>query len=123
MLEQAWLAIEDGVIVDFGPMDDFPGIADWSGLEVVDCEGKYVLPAWCDSHTHLVFAASRSVEFLSRLEGKSYQEIAEEGGGILNSARALQAMSEDELLADARNRLQQAIEPARGPSKSKADTD
>ena len=75
VLEQAWLAIEDGVIVDFGSMDDFPGIADWSGLEVVDCEGKYVLPAWCDSHTHLVFAASRSGEFLSRLEGKSYQEI------------------------------------------------
>lgn len=120
VLEQAWLAIEDGVIVDFGTMDTFPGIADWSGLEVVDCEGKYALPAWCDSHTHLVFAASRSGEFLSRLEGKSYQEIAEEGGGILNSARALQAMSETDLLADARIRLQQAIRTGTGSIEIKS---
>lgn len=120
VLERAWLAIEDGIIVDFGSMDDFPGIADWSGLEVVDCEGKYVLPAWCDSHTHLVFAARRSGEFLSRLEGKSYQEIAAEGGGILNSARALQVMSEAELLADARHRLQQAMRTGTGSIEIKS---
>jgi imidazolonepropionase len=120
VMERAWLAIEDGVIVDFGSMDDFPGIADWSGLEVMDCEGKYVLPAWCDSHTHLVFAARRSGEFLSRLEGKSYQEIAAEGGGILNSARALQAMSEEELLVDARERLQQAMRTGTGSIEIKS---
>ncbi len=120
VLEQAWLAIEDGVIVDFGSMDSFPGIADWSGLEVLDCEGKYVLPAWCDSHTHLVFAASRSGEFLSRLEGKSYQEIAAEGGGILNSARALRSMSEADLFADARKRLLQAIHSGTGSIEIKS---
>ena len=120
VLEQSWLAIEDGVIVDFGSMADFPGIIDWSGLEVVDCEGKYVLPAWCDSHTHLVFAASRSGEFLSRLEGKSYQEIAAEGGGILNSARALQSLSETDLLADARNRLLRAIRTGTGSIEIKS---
>ncbi len=120
VLEQAWLAIEDGVVVDFGSMEEFPGITDWSGLEVMDCEGKYVLPAWCDSHTHLVFAASRSGEFLSRLEGKSYQEIAAEGGGILNSARALQSMSELDLLADARNRLMQAMRTGTGSIEIKS---
>lgn len=120
MLEQAWLAIEDGVIVDFGSMDVFPGIVDWSGLDVLDCEGKYVLPAWCDSHTHLVFAARRSGEFLSRLEGKSYQEIAAEGGGILNSARALQSMSEADLLADARIRMMQAMRTGTGSFEIKS---
>ena len=93
VLENAWLAIEEGRIAAFGSMTDFPGIIDWSGLEIEDCEGRYVLPAWCDSHTHLVYAADRGGEFLERLQGKSYQEIAEAGGGILNSARALRAMS------------------------------
>ena len=87
-IENAWLAIEDGKIADFGAMSDFPGIVDWSGLEVVDCTGRFVLPDWCDSHTHLVFAAPRDGEFLARLEGKTYQEIAEAGGGILNSAQS-----------------------------------
>lgn len=120
VLENAWLAIDEGVIADFGPMETFPGIADWTGLEVVDCEGKYVLPTWCDSHTHLVFAASRSHEFLSRLEGKTYQEIAESGGGILNSARALQEMSEAELLSDAHQRLVQAMRSGTGAIEIKS---
>ncbi|MFK7755327.1 MAG: imidazolonepropionase [Flavobacteriales bacterium] len=104
-LENAWLAIEDGVIVDFGLMEDWQGISDWSGLEIIDADGKMVLPAWCDSHSHAVFAATREGEFLDRLKGLSYQEIAEKGGGILNSASRLQEMSEDELYDQAYARL------------------
>ncbi len=120
ILENAWLAIEAGRIADFGSMDDFPGIIDWSGLEIEDCEGRYVLPAWCDSHTHLVYAADRGGEFLERLQGKSYQEIAEAGGGILNSARTLRAMSENQLLEDAALRLEHAMDQGTGAMEIKS---
>ena len=120
ILHNAWLALEDGVVVDFGGMDDFPGIVDWSGLNIVDAEGRWVLPAWCDSHTHTVFARSRSEEFLMRLEGATYQEIAERGGGILNSAKALQAMSEDELFEDALKRVHRAIAQGVGAMEIKS---
>ena len=120
ILHNAWLAVEDGMVVDFGGMDEFPGIVDWSGLNIVDAEGRWVLPAWCDSHTHTVFARSRSEEFLMRLEGATYQEIAERGGGILNSAKALQAMSEDELFEDALKRVHHAIAQGVGAMEIKS---
>jgi len=120
VIENAWLAIDSGQIIDFGSMDTFPGIADWNGLEVLDCTGRFVLPAWCDSHTHLVYATDRSEEFLSRVQGKSYQEIAEEGGGILNSAKALQAMSEEALYEDAHARLERAIAQGTGAIEIKS---
>ena len=120
VLENAWLAVEDGRIADFGTMDGFPGIVDWSGLEVVDCEGRYVLPAWCDSHTHLVYAANRGGEFMERLQGKSYQEIAASGGGILNSAAALRAMPESELLEGAKQRLEHAMDQGTGAMEVKS---
>ena len=101
VIEDAWMAVEDGEIIGFGPMTEFPGITDWSGLEVIDCSGRYVLPAWCDPHTHLVHAAPREGEFVDRIKGLSYEEIAKKGGGILNSARKLQGFSEDQLLEDA----------------------
>lgn len=119
-IKDAWLAIENGDVVDFGAMSDFPGIIDWSGLDVVDCSGRFVLPAWCDSHTHLVHAAPRGGEFLARLEGKSYQEIAAAGGGILNSAKALQQMPEEQLLDDARARLNQVIRSGTGAIEIKS---
>ena len=109
VLDDAWLAVEDGRIADFGRMADFEGIADWSGLQVVNCEGRFVLPSWVDSHTHLVYAADRASEFLDRLNGLSYQTIAQRGGGILNSAERLQSMSEDALYAAARERLERAL--------------
>ncbi len=109
ILENAFLAIEDGKIALFGSMDDWGGITDWRDLEVIDAEGRYVLPSWCDSHTHLVFAASRELEFEDRIKGLSYQEIANRGGGILNSAAMLAKMSEDELFENALPRLQEAI--------------
>jgi imidazolonepropionase len=106
ILENAYLAIEDGVIVDYGSMQDWGGITDWRDIEIIDAEGKYVLPAFCDSHTHLVFAKSREEEFVDRINGLSYEEIAVKGGGILNSARRLAEMTEDELFDQAMERLE-----------------
>ena len=120
VLHHAWLAVEEGRVADFGTMDNFPGIVDWSGLDIVDCEGRWVLPAWCDSHTHTVFAHDRSEEFLMRLEGATYQEIASRGGGILNSARALQAMEEDALFEDALRRVHSAIASGVGAMEIKS---
>ena len=104
-LDNAWLAIDNGRIAAWGEMKDWPGISDWRDLEVIDADGKIVLPAWCDSHTHLVFAASREREFEMRIDGKTYEEIAAAGGGILNSARKTQETSEDELFESAMKRL------------------
>ncbi|MEO0405533.1 MAG: imidazolonepropionase, partial [Bacteroidota bacterium] len=97
VLENAWVAIEDGRFVDFGKMEDWPGISDWRDLEIIDADGKIMLPLWVDSHTHVVFADTREREFVDRINGLSYEEIANRGGGILNSAKALRKMSEDEL--------------------------
>ena len=104
-LENAWLLIENERITAFGTMETCPERAD----EIVDASGRYVMPTWCDSHTHLVFAASREEEFTYRIKGMSYEEIAQNGGGILNSARKLRAMPEEALFEAAWNRLQEVI--------------
>lgn len=106
IIENAFLALEDGIIVEYGSMEEWGGIVDWRGIEIIDAEGKYVLPAFCDSHTHLVFAKSREEEFVDRIHGLSYEEIALRGGGILNSARRLNEKTEDELFRDALKRLE-----------------
>jgi len=105
ILENAFLAIDEGRISTFGTMEEWGGIADWRNLEVIDAEGRFVLPSWCDSHTHLVFAGTREREFEDRIKGLSYEEIANRGGGILNSAAKLAGMSEDELFEQASQRL------------------
>jgi len=76
VLEDAWLAVEDGIIADYGLMHDWPGITDWRNLEVIDVAGKYVFPSWIDSHTHTVYAGSREGEFVDRIHGLSYEDIA-----------------------------------------------
>jgi imidazolonepropionase len=103
VISNAWLLVEDGIIAGIGSMEngDIPGAS-----SVIDAEGSMVLPSWCDSHTHLVFAASREDEFVDKIRGMSYAEIAARGGGILNSARKLNAMSEDELFNLAWKRLE-----------------
>lgn len=106
VIENAYLAIEDGRIADYGKMDDLAGISNWTEVEIIDAEGKFVLPAFCDSHTHLVFAATRESEFVDRINGLTYEEIGKKGGGILNSARRLADMSEDDLVAAALQRLE-----------------
>jgi imidazolonepropionase len=105
ILQNAFVAKEDGVIIDYGSMEDWQGLLDWRDVEVIDAENCFVLPAFCDSHTHLVFAKSREEEFVDRIHGLTYEEIAERGGGILNSASRLAEMTEDELFEDAMKRL------------------
>jgi imidazolonepropionase len=105
VLENAWIALEDGMIADFGEMTDWPGITDWRDLEVIDASGKYVLPTWVDSHTHVVFAGSREGEFADRIAGLTYEQIAARGGGIINSVAKLRNTSEDELFENAFVRL------------------
>lgn len=105
IINDAYVAIENDRIVDFGEMQNLHGITDWSNLEIIDAEGKMVLPAFCDSHTHLVFAKSREAEYVDRIKGLTYEEIAAKGGGILNSAKAMQNAEEDELVDQALNRL------------------
>lgn len=104
VLEDAFLKIKNGLIEAYGAMRD---LHDESADEVVDARGCYVLPAFVDSHTHLVFAATREEEFVMKIKGASYAEIAANGGGILNSARKLQNTSEDELLDSALKRVQE----------------
>jgi imidazolonepropionase len=120
LLENSYLALEDGVIVDYGAMEDWAGIADWRGIEIIDAEGKYVLPAFCDSHTHLVFAKSREEEFVDRIKGLTYEEIAVKGGGILNSARKLAEMTEDELYEQAKIRLEKVTSYGTGAIEIKS---
>ncbi len=93
-VENGWLAIKDGIIDDFGNMRSMPEVA---GYEIIDATGRLVFPSFCDSHTHLVYAGSREKEFVDKIRGLSYEEIAARGGGILNSAKRLHETSEEEL--------------------------
>lgn len=120
MLENAFLALEDGEIIAYGPMSEWGGINDWRDLEVIDADGKYVLPAFCDSHTHTVFAKSREEEFVDRINGLSYEEIALKGGGILNSARRLAEMSEDELFESSKKRVERLMSYGTGALEIKS---
>src|SRR4029078_1491922 len=105
-LDNAYLIIEDGIISDFGLMKEIRDPK--SKIEnKIDATGQFILPCWCDSHTHLVFAASREEEFVDKLNGLSYAEIAAKGGGILNSAQKLNETSEDELFNMAWKRLEE----------------
>lgn len=120
IIEDAFLAIEDGEIVAYGPMSEWGGITDWRDLEVIDADGRFVLPAFCDSHTHTVFARSREEEFVDRINGLSYEEIALRGGGILNSARRLAEMSEDALFDHAMVRVERLMSYGTGALEIKS---
>lgn len=120
VIENAWLACDDGLISDFGPMSEFPGISDWKDLEVVDCSGKIVMPCFADSHTHIVYAGNREQEFVDRINGLSYEEIASRGGGILNSAKKLRETSEEDLYAQSLERLKEIISQGTGSVEIKS---
>ena len=112
-IDNAWLLIEDGRIAQFGSMaDGMPHIADIDNT--IDAEGGMVLPSWCDSHTHIVYAGSREREFVDKINGLSYEEIAKRGGGILNSADLLHNTSEDDLYRQAMTRLDEVIRKGTG---------
>ena len=106
-LSNAWLRTDGERIRDFGPMAECP--APRVGEEKVDAEGGYIFPSFCDSHTHIVYAGSREREFIDKINGLSYEEIAKRGGGILNSADLLHATSEDELYRQAMTRVREII--------------
>jgi imidazolonepropionase len=116
IIENAYLLIENERIIDFGDMQFCPERAD----QIIDCKGRFILPAWCDSHTHLVFAGSRETEFLDKIKGLSYAEIAAKGGGILNSARLLQQTPEEELLAQSLPRLHEISQNGTGAVEIKS---
>lgn len=119
VIEDAYLLVNDGVIAAFGEMKQ---LGEWSSTieHTIDARGQFVLPAWCDSHTHLVFAASREEEFVDKINGMSYEAIAAKGGGILNSAAKLAAMSEFELLRMAWSRLEELISLGTGAIEIKS---
>ena len=119
-IKDAFIEVEGGLITSFGSMEDWNGIEDWNNTEIIDAEGGMVFPTYCDSHTHLVFAASREEEFVDRINGLSYAEIAERGGGILNSADKLQNASEDELFEDALARLNELVQIGTGAIEIKS---
>ena len=119
-IENAWLAIDNGIIADYGSMDDFPGIENWKDLEIIDCEGKLILPCYADSHTHIVYSGNREGEFVDRINGLTYEEIFERGGGILNSAKRLNEASEDELFEQAMVRLHEVISQGTGSIEIKS---
>ena len=116
-LKNAFVLIEDDTIIDFGKMEDCKGIhAD----ETIDASGQLVLPTWCDSHTHIVYAGNREQEFVDRINGLSYEEIANRGGGILNSAEKLQQISEDELYNQSIKRIDNVMKLGTGAIEIKS---
>lgn len=122
-LENAWLLIEDDKIACFGPMSDCPDLPQESGqdsFDVIDADGGFVLPAFCDSHSHIVFAGTREQEFLDKIKGLSYAEIAAHGGGILNSADLLHNTSEDELYRQAMERVNEMMAKGTGAIEIKS---
>ena len=116
-IENAFLEITDNLISDFGKMEDFQINDRYS---VFEAKGKVVLPSWNDSHTHLVFAGTREKEFIDRINGLSYEEIAARGGGILNSANLLEITSEDDLFLSSSRRLEEVMKMGTGAIEIKS---
>lgn len=117
-LDNAFLLIEDDIILDYGVMDECPNAENMD--LVIDATGKTVLPTWADSHTHLVYAGNRELEFVDRINGLSYEEIFNRGGGILNSAKKLQETTEEELYKQSCKRLEEVISQGTGAVEIKS---
>lgn len=113
VIDNAWLLISDGLIADFGNMNtleaDSGGLLANKNIKHIDAYGRLVFPSFCDSHTHLVYAGSREIEYIDKIRGLSYEEIAKRGGGILNSARLLQNTGEDELYGQSLERVKEIM--------------
>ncbi len=116
-IKNAFLLVENGLISDFGNMDDSPT---FSVDEIVDATGKMILPCWCDSHTHIVYAGNRESEFVDRINGLTYEEIANRGGGILNSAKKIQETSEEDIYQQSKVRLEEIIRLGTGAVEIKS---
>ncbi|WP_372768596.1 imidazolonepropionase [Lutibacter sp.] len=116
-IKNAFLLIEDTIIKDFGKMENLPKI---NAKKIIDAKGKTVLPTWCDSHSHIVYAGNREQEFIDRINGLSYEEIANNGGGILNSALKLQQTSEQELYKQSAKRIEEVMKLGTGAVEIKS---
>lgn len=117
LINNAWLLIENNIIADFGTMDNCPAQDD---IEIIDVSGRVVLPAWCDSHTHIVYAGNRVQEFVDRINGLSYEEIFNRGGGILNSAKKLNETSEEDIYQQSKQRLEEVMKQGTGAVEIKS---
>jgi len=116
-IKNAWLLIEDHKIANYGEMKSLPEIA---VDKTINATGKIILPSWCDSHTHIVYAGNRELEFADRINGLSYEEIANRGGGILNSAKTLQETPEDEVYKQSAKRLEEVMKLGTGAVEIKS---
>ena len=116
LIENAYLVIDKGIIADFGPMSEMPSIE----AEIIDAGGRIVMPAWTDSHTHLVYAASRAGEFVDKINGLTYEQIAKRGGGILNSAKKMAEISEDDLYQKSAELLKEVMQYGTGAIEIKS---
>ena len=116
-IKNAFMMIEDEIIINFGPMEK---LGNTKADSIIDVTGRLILPTWSDSHTHLVFADTREEEFVDRINGLSYEQIAKRGGGILNSATKLQNKPEEELYNDAAKRLEELIKSGTGSIEIKS---
>lgn len=116
-IKNAYLLIKDNLIADFGSMENLPVL---KADTVIDATGKIVLPTWCDSHTHIVYAGNREQEFVDRINGMTYEEIANRGGGILNSAKKLNETSEEEIYQQSKERLEDVIRLGTGAVEIKS---
>ena len=116
-IDNAYLITEDDIILDYGKMDDLNNL---NADKIIDATGKFVLPTFCDSHTHIVFAGNRSKEFTDRINGLSYSEIAKRGGGILNSTKLIEETSEKDLYNQSMNRIKNVIKSGTGAIEIKS---
>ncbi len=116
-IDHAYLLIDNNIITDFGPMENCPSLPN---AQVVDATDRVILPTWVDSHTHIVYAGNRIQEFVDRINGLSYEEIASRGGGILNSAKKLNETPEDELYEQSKVRLLEIMQQGTGAVEIKS---
>jgi imidazolonepropionase len=116
-IKNAFLIIKDNIIADFGSMENLPEI---NADQVIDATGRVILPTWCDSHTHIVYAGNREQEFVDRINGFTYEEIANRGGGILNSAKKLNETSEEEIYEQSKIRLEEVMHLGTGAVEIKS---
>ena len=119
-IKNGFIEITNGLISNFGSMENWKGIENWNNTEIIDAEGGMVFPSYCDSHSHIVFHSNRENEWVQRIKGASYTEIAQNGGGILNSAKKLQSASETELIHSALNRVNEVVKMGTGALEIKS---
>ncbi len=116
-IDDAFLFIQNGVITDFGKMSEIPNFGD---IETINAKDKIVLPTWCDSHSHSVFTGNRSDEYMQRIKGATYEEIAKNGGGILKSSNQINSISLDDLYKESKNRIKSLIRQGTGALEIKS---